>query len=115
MFAGEHPTGATKTRGHLVDNQNDPVSAADVTQGLYIDRRLRPHSRGALHQRFHDQGRKVVFLLKDLLLGFLKGCLQGLLPVHPVVVAKDMGGDLGVGWKREAGGKSGERYRSIRG
>jgi hypothetical protein len=27
-----------------------------------------------------------------LLLGFLKGRLQGLLGVHPVVVAKDMGG-----------------------
>src|SRR3989338_6276227 len=50
MLAGEHLSRAAEAGRHFVENKENPIFSADLTQRLHIAQRLGPHTPPPLHQ-----------------------------------------------------------------
>src|SRR5450759_1780398 len=54
VLAGEHLARSAESYGNLIGNQQDVILATETAKSRQILDRLVPHSRSALHQRFHN-------------------------------------------------------------
>src|SRR5918999_1103659 len=66
VVACKHLSGAAKPRRYLIQNQENSMAPADFIESLQISHRLRPHPRGSLHQRLHEQTGKLISILAYL-------------------------------------------------